>query len=223
MPYTFTPIGTVRSPYGARFGIPRQPDLVTAAKTQLVLEKHFTADSVRGLAEFDYIWVQFVFHAAEGWSQTVRPPRLGGNRRVGVFASRSPHRPNPIGLSLLRLESVGAEAGRVVLYCGGSDLLDGTPVLDIKPYIPFVEAKADAAAGFAAAPPPVLAVRWLPESGAERLPPELCALVEQSLAQDPRPAYQHDKARLYAARFGAWDVRFRVDADGVAVVAVESC
>ena len=170
----------------------------------------------------EYIWVQFVFHdaLAEGWAQMVRPPRLGGRKKVGVFASRSPHRPNHLGLSLLKLETVGCENGRVFLECSGADLLDGTPVVDVKPYIPFVEARPDAAAGFAAEAPPQLRVEWQPESGADRLEESFRLLVEQSIAQDPRPAYQDTPGREYAMAVGGADVRFLIEEGCARVIAV---
>ncbi|UOP04272.1 tRNA (N6-threonylcarbamoyladenosine(37)-N6)-methyltransferase TrmO [Conchiformibius kuhniae] len=208
--HTITPIARVRSPYTQKFGIPRQPQLVPAAWTDIVLEADFPPECVRGLQHFGCIWVQFLFHeaVAEGWSPTVRPPRLGGKTKMGVFATRSPHRPNHLGLSLLTLERIGSENGRVVLHCGGADLLDGTPVFDIKPYLPFVEARAGAAAGFAPAAPPCLPVIWTPQ--AEPPPEPVRALIEQSLAQDPRPAYHRNPDRLYAARIAGWEIRFYV-------------
>lgn len=216
--YTVRPIAYVRSPYTQKFGIPRQPQLVPAARADIVFEADFPADCVRGLEQFGCVWVQFVFHDAlnEGWQPTVRPPRLGGKAKMGVFATRSPHRPNHLGLSLLVLDSIGNENGRIVLHCSGADLLDGTPVLDVKPYIPFVEARADAAAGFAPAPPPRLAVCWL-----DTPPPEpVRALIEQSLSQDPRPAYHHDPQRRYRAVMAQWETTFRIAEH---TVIIESC
>lgn len=209
MQYTIRPIAMVQSPYSQKFGIPRQPNLVPAARICLKLNHGFTAESVRGLEEFDYIWVQFIFHdaIAEGWSQMVRPPRLGGKKKVGVFATRSPHRPNHIGLSLLKLEKIEVENG-IKIWCSGADLLDGTPVVDIKPYIPFVEAKPTAAGGFAAIAPPELTVRWKYVQQALQIPEATRLLIEQSIAQDPRPAYQNDPERIYVMEIAGLDVRF---------------
>ena len=164
--HTLHPIGTVQSPYAQKFGIPRQPQLVPAAETIITLNPEFTADSVRGLDGFDYIWLQFLFHDAigEGWAQMVRPPRLGGKQKMGVFATRSPHRPNHIGLSLLRLIRIDTTGSRVHIHCQGGDLLNGTPVIDIKPYIPFAEAHPQARAGFVNGAPERLNVIWQPES-----------------------------------------------------------
>ena len=149
MRYTIETIGRVHSPYTQKFGIARQPGLVPSAEIVIELKPEFTADSVRGLEGFGYIWLHFIFHGVlgEGWSPMVRPPRLGGKRKMGVFATRSPHRPNHLGLSLLKLEGIECGSGSVKIRCSGADLLDGTPVIDIKPYIPFVEARPDAAAG----------------------------------------------------------------------------
>ena len=196
MRHTIETIGRVVSPYTQKFGIARQPGLVPAAEVRIVLEPRFGADSVRGLETFGYIWLHFIFHGVldEGWSPLVRPPRLGGKRKMGVFATRSPHRPNHLGLSLLKLEGIDCTNG-VSIRCSGADLLDGTPVVDIKPYIPFVEAKPDAASGFAGEAPPLLDVVW--QTGAVGLSDGLKRLIAQSVAQDPRPAYQDIPERIY--------------------------
>ncbi len=221
MMFSVAPIGVIESPFSDKFGIPRQPELVPAAETVIVLNPEFGAESVRGLAEFGYIWVQFVFHDAihEGWAQMVRPPRLGGKKKVGVFATRSPHRPNHLGLSLLKLRRVDDGTHPIRLICGGSDLLNGTPVLDIKPYIPFVEAKPDAASGFVNGAPPQLRVCW--HEDVFRLPENVKAIVEQCLAQDPRPAYQDLPERVYGMEVAGVNVKFRVEQDTVWVLSVE--
>ncbi|OAM26187.1 MULTISPECIES: tRNA (N6-threonylcarbamoyladenosine(37)-N6)-methyltransferase TrmO [Eikenella] len=220
--YSLRAVGFVRSPYKQKFGVPRQPGLVPAAGVCIELLPEFSADCVRGLELFSHVWVQFVFHgvAGAGWQPLVRPPRLGGNRKMGVFATRSPFRPNPLGLSLLKLERIDTEGG-VRLWCGGADLLDSTPVLDIKPYLPFVEAKPDAAAGFAPAPPVPLRVVWAEGAGKDELPPEICLLVEQSIAQDPRPAYQDAPLRVYKMAVGSWEVAFRIEGETAVVEGVE--
>lgn len=217
--YTVRAIGTAHSPYTQKFGIPRQPQLAPAAQTRIVLDKQFGADCVRGLDGFEYIWVQFLFHdaVAEGWAELVRPPRLGGRKKTGVFASRSPHRPNHIGLSLMRLTRIDTAGKQVEIWCEGGDLLDGTPVLDIKPYLPFAEAKPDAASGYVQGAPAILAVRWQPESGADALPAATRALVEQVVAQDPRPAYQDEPSRVYGMEIAGLEVRFTI-ANGEAFV-----
>lgn len=209
MQYTLHTIGTVSSPYKQKFGVARQPSLVPAATICIQLRPEFTADCVRGLAEFDYIWLHFIFHGVldEGWSPLVRPPRLGGKQKMGVFATRSPHRPNHLGLSLLKLERIDTQQG-VKLWCSGADLLDGTPIIDIKPYIPFVEAKPDAASGFVNGAPELLDVAWQTASRPHDLSPEIAVLIEQSIAQDPRPAYQNIPERIYVMNIAHYEVRF---------------
>ncbi|POZ63978.1 tRNA (N6-threonylcarbamoyladenosine(37)-N6)-methyltransferase TrmO [Chromobacterium alticapitis] len=226
MNYSFEPIGVIRSPYREKFGIPRQPSLVSAARVTLeLLPPYDHPDCVRGLADFSHVWIHFVFHEtlARGWQPLVRPPRLGGNAKVGVFASRSTHRPNPIGLSLVELASVNT-AGRVMLELAGADLLDGTPVLDIKPYIPFVESRPEARGGFVDGPPPRLSVAWsdnaLRQLAELAPPPGFAELVEQVLAQDPRPAYQNDPGRVYGVMLYCYNVRFAIDGEHALVLEI---
>ncbi|MBP6116262.1 MAG: tRNA (N6-threonylcarbamoyladenosine(37)-N6)-methyltransferase TrmO [Neisseriaceae bacterium] len=225
MQLTINTIGVIESPYQQKFGIARQPGLVDAAKVWLVLAPEFTEESVRGLAGFDYVWVHFVFHAAikDGWSPLVRPPRLGGKQKMGVFATRSPHRPNHLGLSLLRLETVDTHKG-VRLLLSGADLLDGTPVIDIKPYIPFVEAKPDARSGFVLGTPPLLSVIWsegaLSQLQDYGLDQGFKDLVSQSVAQDPRPAYQEDAQRVYGMLLAGVNVSFQVQGEAATIVAL---
>ena len=221
MRHTIETIGRVVSPYTQKFGIARQPGLVPAAEVRIVLEPRFGADSVRGLETFGYIWLHFIFHGVldEGWSPLVRPPRLGGKRKMGVFATRSPHRPNHLGLSLLKLERIDCENG-VSLICSGADLLDGTPVVDIKPYIPFVEAKPDAAAGFAGEAPPLLDVVW--QTGAVGLSDGLNRLIAQSVAQDPRPAYQDIPERIYVMEIAGLAVKFRINGRTAVILSAEA-
>ena len=212
MSYSITPIATVHSPYKQKFGIARQPGLVPAAEICIELTPEFTSDSVRGLEDFDYVWISFIFHGVldEGWAQMVRPPRLGGKQIMGVFATRSPHRPNHLGLSLLKLERI--ETGKPVrIYCSGADLLDGTPVVDIKPYIPFVESKPDASSGFVSGKPEELSVVWAESTLAEHLSTEEKHLIEQSIAQDPRPAYQDIPERVYVMNIADYEVQFRIE------------
>ncbi len=220
----FNIIGSIHSPYREKFGTPRQPGLV-AAPCLLTLRPPFNSpDAVRGLEAFSHLWISFVFHqtAAQGWQPLVRPPRLGGNSRVGVFASRSSFRPNPLGLSLVRLESVDTSDG-VRLWLSGADLVDGTPVLDIKPYIPFVESQPDARGGFVDGPPPRLPVDWSEAAlcQAAEVPPATRRLMSEVLAQDPRPAYQDDGGRVYGVLLERWNVRFRVEDGRVLILAVD--
>lgn len=221
MRHTIETIGRVVSPYTQKFGIARQPGLVPAAEVRIVLDPRFNEDSVRGLENFGYIWLHFIFHGVldEGWSPLVRPPRLGGKRKMGVFATRSPHRPNHLGLSLLKLERIDCENG-VSLICSGADLLDGTPVVDIKPYIPFVESKPDASSGFVSGKPEELEVVWLENIGAENLSESTKNLISQSIAQDPRPAYQNIPERIYVMNIEDYKIRFQIEGNRATVIGI---
>ena len=215
-----TPIAHIETLYKTKFGVPRQAGLV-AAPARVVFEPEYRVpEAVRGLEEFDYVWLIWQFHLAEreGWSPTVRPPRLGGNKRVGVFATRSPFRPNPIGLSSVRLLKVTFENDGPILYVEGADLVDGTPIYDIKPYLPYADSHPDARSGFAPMrPDAALHVEVAPEL-LERLPKELHKPLIETLMHDPRPHYQHDADRLYGMVFDRWEIRFRVDGDTLQVV-----
>lgn len=216
-------IAHIESVYKSKFGVPRQAGLVNV-EARIVFEKEFRVlEAVRGLEEFDYIWLIWGFHLAEReiWSPTVRPPRLGGNKRMGVFATRSPFRPNPLGLSSVRLLRVDTETDDAPkLYIAGADIVDGTPIYDIKPYIPYADSHPDARGGFAQqAPERSLAVR-IPDRLLKLLPAALHDPLRDTIALDPRPHYQDDPQRLYSMPFDRWEVRFRVE-DGIAVV--EDC
>lgn len=221
--FTFAAIGVVHSPFKEKFGIPRQPGLADVPAVIELLPPYDLADAVQGLDGFSHLWIAFVFHAiARDWKPLVRPPRLGGNEKIGVFATRSTHRPNPIGLSVVALDRIECNDG-VRLHIRGGDLLDGTPVLDIKPYVPYADAIADARAGFAAEPPPRLPVRWQPDAlqRAEAISPQFRDTVAAVLAHDPRPAYQNEPDRIYGVLIGAHNVRFRIDAGVTLIVAIE--
>ncbi|WP_205343074.1 tRNA (N6-threonylcarbamoyladenosine(37)-N6)-methyltransferase TrmO [Denitrificimonas caeni] len=213
MSYTLSPIGYVRSCFKEKFAIPRQPLLAPAAQGCIeLLPPYDQADAIAGLEEVSHIWVIFLFHKTlENTPRLkVRPPRLGGNKSIGVFASRATHRPNGIGQSAVRLER--AEAGR--LWISGIDLLDGTPVLDIKPYVPYADSVPTAHNAIADSAPTRVQVGWQmialqhAEQHAQRLEQPLVDLIEQCLAQDPRPAYQQPAPeRIYGVRF--YDVQVR--------------
>ncbi|MGH8355798.1 MAG: tRNA (N6-threonylcarbamoyladenosine(37)-N6)-methyltransferase TrmO [Pseudomonas sp.] len=221
MPYSVSPIGFVRSCFKEKFAIPRQPQLAPAARGVLELVAPFDqADAVQGLEEVSHVWLLFLFHQAlaDKPRLKVRPPRLGGNRSLGVFATRSTHRPNGIGQSVVKLERV--EPGR--LWLSGLDLLDGTPVLDIKPYVPYADRIEGAVNGIADAAPAPIAVDWTEaalrqaRAHAERLAEPLVELIEQCLAQDPRPAYQLPQPeRRYGARLWNVDVRWHYPQPGL--------
>ncbi len=223
-------VAVMHSPYRERFGIPRQPGLVPDVVGEVCLLPPYDDPAmVRGLAEFSHIWLTFVFDqcVGRGWRPQVRPPRLGGNQSVGVWASRSPFRPNFLGLSAVRLLEV-VERPNPLLRVAGMDLLDGTPVVDIKPYLPYADRLAEATGGFAPQAPGVcLRVRFsaaAEEDLAAAADPEgLRRLVTAVLALDPRPAYRQgpEPGRLYGMRLDAFEVRWTVDAQGVEVRALE--
>ena len=227
-----THIGIVHSIFKKKFGIPRQPGIVSEASATIELLPPFNNEQfVRGLEGFSHIWVLFVFHASadEGWHSTVRPPRLGGKKRVGVFASRSPFRPNPIGLSAVELEEISFEKGKVFLHIKGVDILDGTPVIDIKPYLSYSDSIADAKGGYAANAPErpfevvfsdeaELRIVKEKENGHDRLR----ELIIDILSQDPRPAYYTSKHRRanFSISILDFEVNWRVEDEVVMVTEV---
>ena len=208
-------IAHIRSDFSEKFGIPRQSGLVEELKATIVFEPEFrNPDALRGLEDFSHIWLIWQFSQAvrEDWSPTVRPPRLGGNARMGVFATRSPFRPNPIGLSCVRLEEIELhpEFGPV-LHVAGADLMDGTPIYDIKPYLPYADCKPDASGGFASRPKEATLSVDCPPALLERLPADRRSALLAVLAQDPRPSYQDDPHRIYGLSFAGYNVRFCVE------------
>ena len=227
MPQIFSmkPIAHIRSDFAGKFGVPRQSGLVEALEARVVFEPEYRDPAaLRGLEGFSHLWLIWVFDRAvrKGWSPTVRPPRLGGNARLGVFATRSPFRPNPIALSAVALAGMEktAEYG-TVLRVRGADLMDGTPILDIKPYLPYADCRPEAAGGFAAAPPDgeTLAVECPPELW-ERVPPDRREALRSVLALDPRPRYQADPGRVYGFGFAGLEVRFSVEGETLRVVEI---
>lgn len=200
---TLNPIGIVNSPYKEKFAIPRQPGLVTTAKgTIKLLGEVNNLDAIREIEQFDYIWLLFIFHGTQeqGWKSLVRSPRLGGNKKMGVLATRSTFRPNPIGMSVVKLEKTEVIEQDVFLHISGIDLLDETPIVDIKPYIPYSDSLPDANAGFAQEQPQInLTIQFSEQAlisltTLEKNVPELKIFIEQVLAQDPRPAYKQNKS-----------------------------
>lgn len=201
-------IAHIETAYKSKFGVPRQAGLVEGEARVVFEPEYRVAEAVRGLEEFDYVWLIWQFHLAERekWSPTVRPPRLGGNKRVGVFATRSPFRPNPVGLSSVRLLRI--EPGPV-LVVAGADLVDGTPIYDIKPYIAYADSHPDARCGFAQEAPKTLEV--VDDHGLLlQLPEDKRKELVECLQQDPRPHYQQDPQRLYTMPYDRWEVLFRV-------------
>ena len=215
------PIARIHTDFSTKFGVPRQSGLVEALEAEIIFEPPYRDPAaLRGLEGFSHLWLVWVFHQAAGrpWSPTVRPPRLGGNRRMGVFSTRSPFRPNPVGLSAVELAGIEAAGpSGPVLRVRGADLVDGTPILDIKPYLPYADCIPEASGGFA--PQPALAPLTveIPPVLLERVPPERRDALEAVLAQDPRPRYQADPERIYGFTFAGLEVRFTVEGEWLTV------
>lgn len=218
-------IGRIHSDFATKFGVPRQSGLVDALESTVIFEPEYrNADALRGLEGFSHVWLVWVFDQAirETWSPTVRPPRLGGNTRLGVFATRSPFRPNPIALSCVKLAGIEqtAEYG-TVLRLRGADLMDGTPILDIKPYIPYADCHPEALGGFAAAPAGETLDVVIPPQLLEQIPESQREALRGVLAQDPRPHYQDDPDRVYGFGFAGMEVRFSVDQSLLTVIDIK--
>ena len=219
---TLKVIAHIHTAFPTKFGIPRQSGLVEELRGEIVFTPEYrNPDALRGLEDFSHIWLVWQFSGAvrESWSPTVRPPRLGGNTRVGVFATRSPFRPNPLGLSSVKLLKVEPNTPQgPVLTVGGADLLDGTPIFDIKPYLPYVDAHPDARGGFTDTTKfYTLQVQAEPEV-LEQIPADKRDALLGVLRSDPRPSYQHDPERLYGLSFGGVEVKFKVNGDVLTVV-----
>ena len=218
-------IATLHGAFPTKFGIPRQSGLVEDLEATVVFEPEYrNPDALRGLEGFSHLWLIWSFSQAirPHWSPTVRPPRLGGNTRMGVFATRSPFRPNPIGLSSVRLKGIVQRPPLgPVLHVAGADLMDGTPIFDIKPYLPYTDAHPQASSGFTADYEGYhLTVRF-PEDLLKKVPPEKQAALRGVLAQDPRPSYQEDPTRVYGMAFGGLEVKFSVQDGVLTVLSVE--
>ncbi len=217
-------IAHIHTEFPTKFGIPRQSGIIPSLQGRIVFEPEYrNADAVRGLEAFSHIWLLWEFSEAvrDSWSPTVRPPRLGGNVRKGVFATRSPFRPNPIGLSSVRLEKmeIDPQLGPV-LYVSGADLMDGTPIYDIKPYIAYTDSHPDAVSGFASIPAEYLLDVDFPDALLQRIPESQRESLIDVLAHDPRPQYQDDPERVYGMEFGGIEVKFKVEGMSLSVVSV---
>lgn len=216
------PIARIRTDFPEKFGVPRQAGIVEELEGTIEFEAGYAdRESIRGIEEFSHLWLIWGFSENEGWSPTVRPPRLGGNVRKGVFATRSPFRPNGLGLScvkLLRVEDSGK--GMPKLIVAGADMMDGTPVYDIKPYIPYADARTDARAGFAPDPGKRLEV-VIPEDVEEKLPADRIAALRKVLSLDPRPQYLDPGEREYGFGFAGYEIRFRVRDGRLEVLSAE--
>ena len=218
-------IAHIRSDFSTKFGIPRQSGLVEELEAAVVFEPEYRNEAaLRGLEGFSHLWLIWEFSQAkrESWSPTVRPPRLGGNRRLGVFATRSPFRPNPIGLSCVRLLGVDLHTpDGPVIRVAGADLMDGTPIYDVKPYLPYADCKPEALGGFAAQPKQASLTVDFPEELLALVPERKRQALRRVLAQDPRPSYQEDPQRVYGMAFGGLEVKFRVEGERLTVCQVE--
>ncbi len=218
-------IARIRNPYDSKFGVPRQSGLAEQVVSTVVFEPEYRVqEALRGIEEFSHLWLIWSFDRAERetWSPTVRPPRLGGNRRVGVFATRSPYRPNAIGLSCVRL--LGTEKGNdgIVLKVAGADLMNGTPIYDIKPYLPYADCVPDATGGFTDRTEKRTVEVEIPEDCAKHMPPADLEALRAVLREDPRPAYQDDPERVYAFEFAGKHVEFRVEGHTLYVITIHN-
>ncbi len=217
-------IAHIENDFPTKFGIPRQSGLVNSLRSRIVFAPEYrNPDAFRGLEDFSHVWLIWEFSQAvrQKWSPTVRPPRLGGNTRMGVFATRSPFRPNPVGLSAVQLEEVvlhGADAPYLVV--SGADLMNGTPIYDIKPYLPHIDSHPDARGGFAVPAAEHRLKVVFPEQWLEKVPEQLRDGLTEVLAQDSRPSYQHDPERVYGFGFARLEVKFTVDGDVLTVCGV---
>ncbi len=217
------PIAYIETDFKEKFGIPRQSGRAESLKGRIVfLPEYRNPDAVRELSGFSHIWLLFDFSKShrEDWSPTVRPPRLGGNRKVGVFASRSPFRPNPIGLSSVRLEGIEETEEGMVLHVSGVDLLSGTPIYDIKPYLPFSDSHPDAVGGYADEVKELQLEVVFPETLLAKIPKEKQAALIECLAEDPRPAYHEEPERVYSMLFAQQDIHFMVENGVLTVVGI---
>ena len=219
------PIAHIENDFPTKFGIPRQSGRVGALKARIVFEPEYrNVDACRGLEEFSHIWLIWEFSEAvrDTWSPMVRPPRLGGNKRVGVFATRSPFRPNPIGLSSVKLERVEQHpALGPVLHLSGADLMDGTPILDIKPYLPHVDSHAEALGSFTEKTKEYFIPVEIPDELLKKIPADRREALKKVLEQDPRPSYQNSEERVYGLSFAGMEIKFQVKDQVLHVVGAE--
>jgi len=230
MSYSIEPIGIIRSPYKEKFAVPRQPGVVPSACSEIILQGSAnTIEAVRGIEQFSHLWLLFLFdqNLEAGWRPTVRPPRLGGNERIGVFASRATFRPNGIGMSAVELKGIRQKGSDIIIELGGVDLVDGTPIIDIKPYVPYSDSLPQALGGFAADEPETLPVVFT-DTALEQLKMDDNAyqqtVISEVLAQDPRPAYKKNKidTKEYAVHLFNFNVKFTVQDGLVTVTTIET-
>ncbi|EDL53028.1 MULTISPECIES: tRNA (N6-threonylcarbamoyladenosine(37)-N6)-methyltransferase TrmO [Vibrio] len=231
MTYSLEPIGIIHSPYKEKFAVPRQPRLVSSATATIALQGDINClEAVRGLEQFSHLWLLFLFdqNLAAGWKPTVRPPRLGGNERVGVLASRATFRPNGIGMSSVELKGIRQQGSQVFIDVGSVDLVDGTPIVDIKPYIPYSDSIPDAIGGYAESEPESIEVAFsdiaLEELAKDKEVAYKTQVIKEVLAQDPRPAYKKSKVdnKEYGVRLFDWNVKFKIIAQLALVTSIDS-
>lgn len=223
--YSIKPIAYIRNDFPDKFGIPRQSSLINTLKAEIIFEPEYrNPEAFRGLEDYSHIWLIWGFseNMKSNWTATVRPPRLGGNTRMGVFATRSPFRPNPLGLSSVRLESIELHSEHgPILHILGADLMNGTPIFDIKPYLPYADSHPEASEGFAG---PLknysLRIECAPEL-LEHVPSDKQEALLAVLAQDPRPSYQNNPERIYGLRFAGMEIKFRVENDVLYVIHIK--
>ncbi len=224
--YKIKPIAYIRTDFPEKFGIPRQSGLVSTLKAKIFFEPEFASpDAVKGLDGFSHIWLIWGFSETMGqkWTPTVRPPRLGGNLRVGVFATRSPFRPNSLGLSCVRLEAIETDRDHGLLLCvAGADLLDRTPIFDIKPYLPYVDSFPEAAEGFGGDVKEYALIVNCPEEYLNLIPQSQRTPLLEILAQDPRPSYHNDPNRIYGMKYAGMEVKFFVNKNVLSVCKIET-
>ena len=217
-------IARMKSDFNTKFGIPRQSSLVPSLVSTIIFEPEFrNSDALRGLEDFSHLWIIWQFSKAvrSDWSPTVRPPRLGGNQRMGVFATRSPFRPNAIGLSSVKIVAIETTAQYgTVIHVAGADLMDGTPILDIKPYIPYTDCHADASGGFTERAGDFILNVQFPDCLLAKVPEEKRQALIDVLSHDPRPSYQKDTDRIYGLSFADYNIRFTVKDDVLTVIEV---
>lgn len=218
-------IARMKSDFNTKFGIPRQSGLVNELQSTIVFEPEYrNADALRGLEDFSHLWIIWQFSAAvrDEWSPTVRPPRLGGNKRMGVFATRSPFRPNALALSSVQITGIEqTEQHGMVIHVAGADLMDGTPILDIKPYIPYCDSHPDATGGFTDEAGEYILLVDFPDALLKKLPENKRKAAIEVLSHDPRPSYQKDSDRIYGLTFAGFDIRFTVQDNTLTVCDVE--
>lgn len=218
------PIAHIESAHPSKFGVPRQSGLAPSDRARIVFEPEYrNPDALRGIEGFSHLWVLWIFsqNTSDGFRPTVRPPKLGGNERVGVFATRSPYRPNPVGLSVVKIESLERLPDKgLTIVVSGADMTDGTPIIDLKPYLPYADSIPAAHGGFADEVGGKIAVDF-PKELLEKLPPDARAAVAELLALDPRPGYQDDSERVYGMEYADYNIRFVVKNSCLTVVEVD--